>query len=82
MSTCKAESREQKAEINPWSQPAPKGWGISHVTTCEAQSRLAKIKESTDIAWLRQVLAWADNQLAVRLAAERRLRKLATAPKV
>ena len=44
--------------------------------TCEGHDRLEQIKNSTDVAWLRRVLAWPDNQLTVRKAAERRLRVL------
>jgi hypothetical protein len=44
--------------------------------TCVVEDRVQMIKESTDIAWLRHVLAWRDNQITVRQAAERRLRKL------
>lgn len=44
---------------------------------CDADSRLARVKASTDVAWLRSVLAHRDTQRTVVLAAERRLRKLA-----
>jgi len=44
--------------------------------TIDSVSRIEQIKLSHDVAWLRQVLAWRDNQITVRQAAERRLRVL------
>ena len=44
--------------------------------TCDAESRIAQVKESTDFDWLRAVMLDRDVQSTVRLAAERRLRKL------
>ena len=41
-----------------------------------AESRLCKIKRSTDMVWLNQVAAWPENQKTVQLAAERRIRVL------
>jgi riboflavin biosynthesis pyrimidine reductase len=43
---------------------------------CDTEGRLDLIRESSDVLWLRKVLAWPDNQVIVRAAAERRLRKL------
>jgi hypothetical protein len=39
-------------------------------------TRVELIGESRDIAWLLKVRAWPDNTVAVRAAAERRLRRL------
>jgi len=41
---------------------------------CDAESRLAHVKTSTDADWLKQVILHRDTQISVRLAAERRLR--------
>jgi hypothetical protein len=61
---------------DPWRRPVPHYYAIPHTTVIDAESRLEEIKRSTDITWLRKVLAWPDNQVSVRAAAERRLRKL------
>ena len=42
-----------------------------------AQIRLAEIKASTDVPWLRKVVGLGEHPLALRLAAQARLRKLA-----
>jgi hypothetical protein len=60
---------------NPFQEKAPVGWGIDHVETYDAQGRLDKVKRF-NADQLRQVIALSDVQKAVRLAAERRLRKL------
>ena len=56
-------------------------WGHTRLgdysETCDAQDRITQIQQSSDVSWLRAVLAWPENQLNVRLAAERRLRRLA-----
>jgi len=65
--------KEDQSE-NPWlvwdQKNYPGCW------TCDAADRVSRIKVSQDIAWLKRVLAWRDNQITVRLAAERRLRVL------
>ena len=63
---------------DPWARelevPAP--GGVPYTVTCDTEGRLDLIRDSTDVLWLRKVLAWPDNQVIVRAAAERRLRKL------
>lgn len=44
--------------------------------TCSAADRLQMVKESTDRAWLIQVINWRDSQKTVIEAAGRRLRRL------
>lgn len=43
------------------------------MTTCDAQSRLERIKLSTDQDWLEAVVEYPHNQKTVQRAAERRL---------
>jgi hypothetical protein len=47
-------------------------------STCDVQDRVAKIRKTTDVAWLERVLAWrpGQTQTTVRMMAERRLRVL------
>lgn len=62
----------------PWAWQPPKEWGVNTgvlITQC-ASDRLNAIKASTDPEWLRAVVADRDSQVAVRTAADRRLRKL------
>lgn len=66
--------------ISPWSRPAPPGYPIPNVTVCDAESRLDAVHKSYDRSWLNRVVRDADTQISVRRAAERRLRKIATAP--
>ena len=42
----------------------------------DSQSRLEMIRESRDVGWLRRVVGWTDYPVAVRVAADLRLRKL------
>jgi len=60
--------------------PVPSPWLVgklnSYPEICDSENRIQKIKSSTDIVWLSRVLAYRDNQVSVRRAAERRLRKL------
>jgi hypothetical protein len=66
--------KSKNEAVNPWlveSREQPPG-----CQTCDGHDRVEEIKASTDVAWLRRVLAWPDNQLTVRMAAERRLRRL------
>lgn len=61
---------------NPWRTPS--SWSSTGFSQyIDAETRIGRIKTSSDVAWLRSVLAWPDNQVSVRVAAERRLRKLA-----
>lgn len=62
----------------PFAEPKPAHYpGTSdHMTTCDAESRLSLVKQSTDPDWLRAVIRDRDVQSTVRLAAERRLRKV------
>jgi hypothetical protein len=48
-------------------------WTIDQAGT---EIRVELIAESRDITWLLRVRAWPDNNVAVRAAADRRLRKL------
>lgn len=43
----------------------------------DAEGRIARVKSSDDIAWLKSVLAWPHNQKAVTRAAQARLNRLA-----
>lgn len=61
----------------PFAEIAPPGCPVRTVVTCDAASRLSLIKSNTDPEWLRAVIRDRDVQSTVRLAAERRLRKLA-----
>jgi hypothetical protein len=61
---------------SPWTKPAPAGWLTSEVTTCDAATRLAHVKASTDKSWLNRVMRDSNTQVNVRQAADRRLRKL------
>lgn len=51
-------------------------FGRDYTVTCDGQDRIRMVKESTDPDWLRAVIRDRDVQSTVRLAAERRLRKL------
>lgn len=62
---------------NPWHVDV---CGIVCVT-CGVQERMHEIKQSTDVDWLRSVVAFPDNGKTVQQAAERRLRKLTSMPK-
>ena len=72
----KTQTLNMQTTINPWVtlNPYP---GIERTETCDKHNRLERIKKSNDAAWLRQVLAWPDNQVTVSDAALRRLRRLA-----
>jgi hypothetical protein len=59
---------------NPWLIPSLATDG--EVMICDSESRLAHIRESHNLTWLRQVIAWPDNQLSVRRAALARFNKL------
>jgi len=61
---------------NPWVIPFKWNGSTVAMEHCDAESRIAEIKRSEDVAWLRLVLAWKDSQISVRVAAQRRLRKL------
>jgi hypothetical protein len=50
--------------------------GMTHTTTCGAADRLFDVRRSQDLEWLQAVIKDRDVQTTVRLAAERRLRKL------
>jgi hypothetical protein len=52
-------------------------FGRDYTVTCDGQDRIRLVRASTDPDWLRAVLRDRDVQSTVRLAAERRLRKLA-----
>ena len=62
--------------VNPWLVKSAQDRHPGCMT-CDCADRLEQIRRSTDMAWLHQVLAYTDNQLTVRKAAERRLRVLA-----
>jgi len=67
----KSEVGSQKPDANPWEVH----WSPGAIT-CSSEDRIHQIKDSTDLNWLKRVLAWKDNQLTVRQAAERRIRQL------
>lgn len=50
--------------------------GTEFVVTSDGQERIRMVKESNDPEWLQAVIRDRDVQSTVRLAAERRLRKL------
>lgn len=50
--------------------------GRDYVVTCDAKDRINQVKESCDADWLQAVIRDRDVQATVRLAAERRLRKV------
>ncbi len=50
---------------NPWVCESLLSVGLN-CEMCAAEDRIDEIKSSTDIRWLRQVLAWRDNQIIVR----------------
>jgi hypothetical protein len=54
---------------HPWASSAFPG-----ALVCDAESRLALVKQSTDADWLERVIGFRNTQKSVRLAAERRLR--------
>lgn len=60
---------------NPFRHPGIPSLGIEYTYTCDAESRLRMVK-NFNIDQLKAVLALTDIQKQVRLAAERRLRKL------
>jgi hypothetical protein len=68
-----AESEIKKMLVDP-ANPWKVTWcdGI----TSDSESRLMQIKNSTDVEWLKRVIAYPNNQKSVQQAAERRLRKL------
>jgi hypothetical protein len=59
---------------NPWLVPHQDL--MPGACTCDVHDRLAEIKSSTDLAWLRRAMAWSDSQLTVRKAAAARIRRL------
>ncbi len=63
-------------KYGPFASPVPERFGLDHVLTCGVEDRLREVKRSTDIDWLREVIRDRDVQTTVRLAAERRHRKL------
>lgn len=62
---------------SPWTIPAPSTYPIPVISICDAGSRLDRVRKSSDRVWLDRVARDRDSQTNVRLAAERRLRKLA-----
>lgn len=63
-------------KFGPWAHNCPPHWGMTHVKTCDAPSRLSLVKRSEDSEWLLAVIKDRDTQMSVRQAADRRLRKL------
>jgi hypothetical protein len=68
--------RDQGDPNDPWRVDDEKYGYVG--STCVVDDRVQMIRKSTDQAWLERVLAWKPKQTqsTVRLAAERRLRKL------
>ena len=60
----------------PFAIECPPHWGLPYMVTCDAESRLDLVKESTSADWLKAVIKSRGTQKTVRLAAERRLRWL------
>jgi hypothetical protein len=69
---------ELQRKHGPFAVPPPAYWpnGPHALYTCDASSRTALVKESTDAEWLQAVIRDRDVQASVRLAAERRLRRI------
>lgn len=67
---------DEQSDTRPWTKPAPAGWPVTEVTTCDAATRLDRVKVSTDKVWLNRVRRDPNTQANVRHAADRRLRKL------
>jgi hypothetical protein len=67
--------KKQDQTDNPWLVAS-----MQHISpgvqTCDVHDRCEKIRNSSDLSWLRRVLAYPDNQLTVREAAARRIRVL------
>lgn len=61
-------------QYGPFAKECPKHWGMTHVVECGAAGRIQRVRESCNADWLELVIAHADTQKTVRLAAERRLR--------
>jgi uncharacterized protein with NRDE domain len=61
---------------NPWLRPAPEYYSIEvkEIQAVSVEDRKTELK-TFDIAKLKAVIAWPGTQKAVRLAAERRVRK-------
>ncbi len=63
--------------FNPWAVQ----YGRDDTEIVDAASRIDAILRSNNRLWLQSVLRWSDNQMSVRVAAERRLRLLAKGAK-
>lgn len=70
---------ELQKQHGPFASAAPAGWPVPVVITGDGGDRVRLVRESTDPEWLRAVIKDRDVQTSVRLAAERRLRKLGRA---
>lgn len=66
---------EQQERRNPWLVKSMQGTHPG-CQTSSGDDRLRMVRESTDVAWLREVMAWEETQLTVRKAAAARARKL------
>jgi hypothetical protein len=60
----------------PFALPASKGWPLSHMMEVDAQARVQLVRQSSDVEWLGAVVKGRDIQMVVRLAAERRLKRV------
>lgn len=61
--------------VNPFSKPAPGGFGIDHMVTYDAQSRIEMVR-AFNPSQLRAAIALPGVQKTVSDAARRRLKKL------
>ncbi len=60
---------------NPWSLPHITKWAGPNAAVCSAEDRLREVRKM-DLATLRAVDGWRDNQRTVQRAIEVRMRKL------
>jgi hypothetical protein len=67
--------KDDLTKPNPFRHPAPKGFGILHTYTCDADSRIRALG-AMNAEQLRQVLDLPDAQRSVRSCAAARLRRL------
>lgn len=72
MVTHRKDAKKKAKAKNPWS--AGRGYG-TECAWVDVESRLMRVKEA-NAKKLKEMIEWPDTQKTVRLAAERRLRKI------
>ena len=63
---------------NPWLRPAPENYPEKEIQSVSVEDRLMEIAKF-DLQKLRAIILWTGTQKTVRIAAERKLKKLAKA---